>query len=231
VARLRKSRKFLGQAGSNAGSTGPSTPGACFCLQPAQLFPRSAPLEVELGAGKGDFILERAALVAQHNFLAVELAGSVFQWLAVRIARSGLPNLRALRADARPLVILFLPDASVREFHIYFPDPWPKSRHSKHRLFSPSLIGGLMRCLEPGGAVHVATDVDWYFQYTAGLFTEHGFKLTANRAAGAANTGFGRRFLNAGKAIHAARFEPADALEACGHEAGRLAHFPAGGLR
>jgi tRNA (guanine-N(7)-)-methyltransferase len=232
VARLRKSRKFIGETGRNAGLTGPSIPaGSYFCLQPEQLFSHPAPLEVELGSGKGDFILERSAQFPQRNFLAVELAGSVFQWLSVRIERSRLPNVRALRADARPLVSLFLPDGSVREFHIYFPDPWPKSRHSKHRLFSPALVGGLMRCLEPGGAIHVATDVDWYFEYIAGLFAEHGFKLTVNGAPGAANTGFGRRFVNAGKAIHAGCFEPAGALELQGNTGGMMAQMPAGSLR
>lgn len=167
-----------------------------------------------MGSGKGDFILERARQFPQHNFLAVELAGSVFQWLAIRVARSGLGNLRAIRADARPVVNLMLPAAGVRAFHVYFPDPWPKSRHSKHRLLSPSLIGGLARCLEPAGRIYLATDVDWYFEHAASLFAQHGFRVTGENAFGARTTNFGRRFASAGKTIHGACFEFSGGLAA-----------------
>src|SRR5208337_5537567 len=110
--------------------------GAVFAVDPAKLFQRGAPLEVECGAGKGDFIIERAASMPERNFLAVELANSVARILAVRVGRSELPNLRVLRADARTLVNLLLPNHSVAAYHIYFPDPWPKERHVKHRLFT-----------------------------------------------------------------------------------------------
>jgi tRNA (guanine-N7-)-methyltransferase len=208
MARLRKSRKFLARGPHVDLLCAPSGPTAdLFSLEPAKLFENAAPLEVELGAGKGDFILERARQLPQHNFLAVELAGSVFQWLATRVARSGLGNLRAIRADARPVVNLMLPAAAVRAFHVYFPDPWPKSRHSKHRLLSPALITGLARCLEPAGRIYLATDVDWYFEHAAVLFAQHGFRVAGESAAGARRTNFGRRFESAGKTIHGACFE------------------------
>lgn len=151
--------------------------------------------------------MDRAAQFPQHNFVALELAGSVFQWLAMRVQSSGLANLRAVRADARPVVNLMLPPSSVSLFHIYFPDPWPKSRHSKHRLFSPALVGGLLRCLEPGGGIYVATDVDWYFTHIAGLFARSGFQLISDNVPGAACTTFGRKFADAGKAIHRGCFK------------------------
>jgi tRNA (guanine-N7-)-methyltransferase len=216
VARLRKSRKFIGKPDGLAAPSPHVCAGAFFSIEPERLFLRPAPLEVEIGSGKGDFILARAAQTPQHNFLALELAGSVFRWLAARIERGGLRNLRALRADARPVVQLMLPQAGVRTFHIYFPDPWPKSRHSKHRLFSPALIGGLTRCLEPGGRIFVATDVDWYFEYIAGLFADRGFCLAANHAPGARSTGFGRRFADAGQPIHAGCFQVSPAPGAIG---------------
>jgi tRNA (guanine-N7-)-methyltransferase len=95
----------------------------------------------------------------------------------------------------------------VRAFHIYFPDPWPKSRHSKHRLFTASIIAGLARCLEPGGRIYVATDVDWYFEEIAGLFARHRFRLVPESVSGARQTNFGRRFAEAGKVIHAGCFQ------------------------
>jgi tRNA (guanine-N(7)-)-methyltransferase len=225
VARLRKSRKFISKAEAIRPGPASAWAGDFFSLEPERLFSSAAPLEIEIGSGKGDFILERSAQIPQHNFLAVELAGSVFQWLAIRVQRSGLDNLRAIRADARSVVNLMLPGASVRAFHIYFPDPWPKTRHSKHRLFTPALAGGLMRCLEPGGRIYVATDVDWYFEYIAGLFAARGFPLCGHYAPGAESTGFGRRFVIAGKKIHAGCFGLARAVEAVDEALMRVPEF------
>lgn len=220
MARLRKSRRFIGAADAHLQMHRAQSGSAAadfFSLEPSELFASAAPLEVELGAGKGDFILELARQSPHHNFLAVELGGSVFQWLAIRVGRSGLSNLRAVRADARPVVNLLLPAASVHAFHVYFPDPWPKARHSKHRLLSAALIRGLARCLEPGGKVYLATDVKWYFDHAAVLFAEHGFRIAEEHVPGAAKTNFGRRFATAGKAIHAGCFKPVDQLAVHGH--------------
>src|SRR5271154_4306276 len=164
-----------------------------FSLEPERLFARPAPLEIEIGAGKGDFILERARDFPQRNFLAIERGGAVFRWLAVRSAQSGLGNLRAIRADARPVVNLMLASASVAAYHIYFPDPWPKSRHSRHRLFSPAMVSGLARTLEPDGRLYVATDVPWYFDRIVSLLAEQGFHSAAGLVPGADKTNFGVR--------------------------------------
>jgi len=211
MARLRKSGRILNhpdcraelvRAGAEIDSNG-----GFFSLEPERLFSRPAPLEVELGSGKGDFILERARQLPERNFLAIELAGSVYQWLAVRCARSGLNNLRAIRADARPVVSLMLPPAAVSAFHIYFPDPWPKSRHSKHRLFSAALAAGLARCLEADGRLYLATDVEWYFEHIIALLAQAGFARTGGHPAGVVMTGFGRRFVLDGRSIHAGCFQ------------------------
>jgi len=212
MARLRKSGRILKDASRRAdlvraqAQFGLDAP--VFSLEPDRLFARAAPLEVEIGAGKGDFILEYARQFPERNFLAIELGGSVYQWLAICCLRSGLPNLRAIRADARPVVNLMLPRAGVSAFHIYFPDPWPKSRHSKHRLFNPSLAGGLMRSLEPGGCVYLATDVEWYFHDIVALLGEAGFTINGDRPPGVARTNFGRKFELAGRRIHAGCFQP-----------------------
>ncbi|MGO9058643.1 MAG: tRNA (guanine(46)-N(7))-methyltransferase TrmB [Candidatus Binataceae bacterium] len=183
-----------------------------FSLEPERLFPRAAPLEIEIGAGKGDFILERARQFPQHNFLAIELGGAVFQWLAVRCMHSGLDNLRAIRADARPVVNLMLPSARVAAYHIYFPDPWPKSRHSRHRLFTPSMVSGLARSLEPGGHLYVATDVHWYFEHIRSLLAQRGFQSAEGLVPGVGKTNFGRRFMAAGRAVQAGCFQLGSAI-------------------
>jgi tRNA (guanine-N7-)-methyltransferase len=224
MARLRKSRKFIGSGHhANPLEAGQGGGADLFAIELGQLFAHRAPLEVEIGSGKGDFILARAQQFPQRNFLAIELAGSVYQWLAIRAARSQLDNLCALRADARPVVNLMLPAASASVFHIYFPDPWPKNRHSKHRLFSHSLIDGLACCLEPDGRIFVATDVGWYFEHIAGLFALRGFQFAREGVGGAERTNFGRRFAAAGTAIHAGCFQLRNASHALSHGSAQVA--------
>jgi tRNA (guanine-N7-)-methyltransferase len=92
--------------------------GTYFTIDLGSVFGREAPLEVELGAGRGDFIIERAAAMPERNFLAVELAGSVAQLMALRAGGRQLTNLRIVRMDARPLVNLMLPELSVSAYHI-----------------------------------------------------------------------------------------------------------------
>src|SRR5947209_10363640 len=80
---------------------------------PVSIFHRHAPLEIELGAGKGAFIIQRATEHPERNFLAVELAASVVRILSLSVVRCGADNLKVMRADARTLVNLLLPDRCV----------------------------------------------------------------------------------------------------------------------
>jgi len=180
--------------------------GAIFSIEPRELFERVARLEIEIGAGRGDFILARAAAMPERNFLAVELAGTIAQLMAVRAGRSGLANLKIVRMDARTLVNLMLPVASVDAFHIYFPDPWPKERHIKHRLFTPWFVANLKRKLRPDAPLFVATDVAEYARDIFAMLEESGFVRTEMAVPGAEETGFARRFRAIGKPIYAGAF-------------------------
>jgi len=180
--------------------------GAIFSIDPGGPFERVAPLEIELGAGRGDFILARAAATPERNFLAVELAATIAQLMAVRAGRSGLENLRVVRMDARTLVNLMLPAGSVDAFHIYFPDPWPKERHIKHRLFTPWFVASLKRKLRADAPLFVATDVAEYAQDIFAMLDECGFARIETPVPGAEQTGFARRFRAMGKPIYAGAF-------------------------
>lgn len=182
-------------------------------MDPAAIFPRRAPLEIEIGAGRGDFILGYAAAHPERNFVAVELSGTISRLLAVRCGRSGLANVRVARMDARTLVNLMLPDASVSAFHIYFPDPWPKERHAKHRLFTPFFVRNLLRALEPAGHVYAASDVQGWAEEMFSMLEAEGFVRVRREAPGATLSGFARKYLAQGKKVFAATFAPA-ALEA-----------------
>ncbi|HYB89488.1 MAG TPA: hypothetical protein VEC38_00445 [Candidatus Binataceae bacterium] len=178
-----------------------------FAIDPERIFGRRAPLEVELGAGKGEFLIERAALNPGRDFLAVELSNPMAKMLAVRCGRARLGNLRVVQMDARTLVNLMLDAGSVRAYHIYFPDPWPKERHCKHRLFTPHLVASLRRTLEPGGRVFIASDVAEYAARIFELLGAEGFREMTESAPGAEKTGFARKYAAAGKPLYAGVFE------------------------
>ena len=182
----------------------------CFVFEPRTWFGRDAGLELELGAGRGDFIIERAADHPECDFLAVELDTQVAQLMAVRAGRRSLTNLRILRMDARPLVNLMLPEHGLDACHIYFPDPWPKGRHVKHRLFTAYFAQSLTRVLAHDAPLHVATDVADYAIAIFAMLEAVGFIRTARAVPGATATGFARKFIEAGRAVHAASFIPPD---------------------
>src|SRR5260370_22100786 len=169
MARLRKAARIWGNPKAREiGERVLFTPDDnLFTIDPPAMFGRRAPVEIEIGAGKGEFIIERAAEFPDRNFIAVELSATITRVLAVRCGRAGLDNLRVVRMDARTLVNLMLSDASVSAYHIYYPDPWPKERHVKHRLFTPTLVASLFRTVEPGATAYVATDVR---DYSAEIF-------------------------------------------------------------
>ena len=177
-----------------------------FTIEPNSLFGRAAPLEVEIGAGRGDFILGRAAAMPERNFLAVEVSAPLAHLLAARATRAGLQNLRIARIDARPLVNLFLPGGSVSAYHVYFPDPWPKARHAKHRLFTPWFVANLMRTMIVGASLYIATDVPEYAELIFSMANAQGLRPTSNPVAGAAATGFARKFIAQGRTFYSRAF-------------------------
>jgi tRNA (guanine-N7-)-methyltransferase len=208
MARLRKAARVWRSRGARAAAEQVmvAADAVAFMLDLATLFDRSAPLEVELGAGRGDFIIERAAAHPERNFLAVELAGSVARLLAARAGRRELKNLRVLQADARTIVNLLMPDAAVAVYHLYFPDPWPKARHEKHRMMSRTMVAGIARTLIPGGMIQVASDVEQWAAAMFAMLCEGGFVRIGGETAGARFTGFARKYIAAGKPIFAASF-------------------------
>ena len=124
----------------------------------AQAFGRRAPLEVEIGSGKARFLIEAARRMPAHDFLGVELALAYYRVCRERVARAALPNVRILRADGRRFAERALPTSSVRAFHVYFPDPWPKKRQRKRRLLDGIGLEVLASRLEPGGVLRIVTD-------------------------------------------------------------------------
>lgn len=126
------------------------------------LFGRAAPLEVEIGSGKGLFLKTAAAANPETDFLGIEIARQYAQYCAAGLARRGLTNAMVVAGDAVRMFAEILPAESVAAVHIYFPDPWWKRRHKKRRVMRESLVQDIERSLRPGGLLHYWTDVEEY---------------------------------------------------------------------
>lgn len=127
-----------------------------------EVFGSSVPLEVELGVGKGRFLLEWAAAHPGIGLIGVERVRKYLQIVAARVARRGLSNVRVVHTTAEDLLFRCLAEGSVAAMHVYFPDPWPKKRHDKRRFFRASNAARLADVLAPEGLLRVKTDHDGY---------------------------------------------------------------------
>jgi tRNA (guanine-N7-)-methyltransferase len=137
------------------------------------LFYRDGPVEIEVGIGKGRFVLQQAVDRPEVDFLALEWSLKHLRAAKDRALRRQLSNIRFYRADARHVVAELLPESSVARVHVYCPDPWPKKRHHKRRFFTPDTAGHIERILEPGGFLNVSTDVFEYFERARHILTDH----------------------------------------------------------
>ena len=128
------------------------------------LFENDNPIELEIGCGKGGFLLRRARANPDRNFVGIEWANKFYKFAADRMARWGVANVRIMRTDAKNFVIHHLTPACLAVLHIYHPDPWPKKRHHKRRLIQPDFIVAAVRALAPDGRLAIQTDHAEYFE-------------------------------------------------------------------
>ena len=128
-----------------------------------EIFGNLNPVEVEIGPGKGAFLLALARNYPKRNFFGVELSKRRAFRLARLIERDGPANAIVIHADITCLVRTMIWPESVAAYHLYFPDPWWKPRHHKRRLFRDDFGPVLTRTLIPGGIIFLASDVQEYF--------------------------------------------------------------------
>jgi tRNA (guanine-N7-)-methyltransferase len=137
------------------------------------VFGRIAPLEAEIGTGKGLFLRTAAAARPGVDFLGIEIAGKYARFAAAGLARQGLANARVVAADALRVFGELLPEGSLAAVHVYFPDPWWKKRHRKRRVMREPLLGRIEAMLQTDGVLHFWTDVQEYFETTLDLLAAH----------------------------------------------------------
>jgi tRNA (guanine-N7-)-methyltransferase len=138
----------------------PATPGP---LDYTAIFANDHPVELEVGFGKGLFLLTASQARPDVNFLGVEIEKKYQLFTANRMAKRGLGNVRVVCADARAFVRDSLPAGRLAAVHVYFPDPWWKNRHHKRRLFTEEFARQCERVLRSGGYLYLASDVAEYF--------------------------------------------------------------------
>jgi tRNA (guanine-N7-)-methyltransferase len=161
---------------------------------------------VEIGPGRGELLLALAAAAPSVNFFAVERSAGAAAAIDARAAQRGLANVRVVAGDARCVVGRLVPDASVAVYHLYFPDPWPKTRHRHRRLASEPFARDLARTLAPGGELDLASDLRSLVDDFAALLAAAGLARVpgASPPAGRPTTSFERRYARDG--THYVRF-------------------------
>lgn len=151
---------------------GPIDPHEWFGDHPAGDGKARPPLDLEIGSGKGTFLVQQAAAEPDIRFLGVEYARAFALYAGDRLRRRAVQNARMMHTEATLLVRFYLPDACFRQVHLYFPDPWPKKRHHKRRFFQLENLKQVHRILmDPtpdvpeSGQFRVATDHADYFAW------------------------------------------------------------------
>ncbi|NNF40587.1 MAG: tRNA (guanosine(46)-N7)-methyltransferase TrmB [Woeseiaceae bacterium] len=123
-----------------------------------RLFGRPAPVVLEIGFGNGETLVQQAREHPEWNFVGIEVHEPGVGHCLLKAKEAELPNLRLLSHDAIEVLQQQVPVGSLSRVNIYFPDPWPKKRHHKRRMIQPAFLELLASRLQPGGALHVATD-------------------------------------------------------------------------
>ena len=180
------------------------------------LFGREAPLEVEIGSGKGLFLRASARTRPEVDFLGIEIAEKYARFAAAGLIKAAVTNAIVVHGDAVRIFAELLPDRSLQAVHVYFPDPWWKKRHKRRRVVRESLVRDVERVLLPGGTLHLWTDVEEYFRSSLELIAacsrlQGPFGVPESPALHDLDyrTHFERRMRLHGEAVHRAEFRKA----------------------
>jgi tRNA (guanine-N7-)-methyltransferase len=177
------------------------------------VFGNDRPVELEVGFGKGLFLLRAGQAQPDINFVGVEIVRKYQLFAATRLVQRGLKNVRVACADVR-LFLPRVPTASLQAVHVYFPDPWWKKRHHKRRVFTAEFVAECVRVLRLGGQLNAVTDVPEYAEVMSALLSaETALRLLPPLPEKNPEhdldylTHFERKFRKQGKPIYRMRYE------------------------
>jgi tRNA (guanine-N7-)-methyltransferase len=172
-----------------------------------ELFGNRNPVIVEIGSGKGRFVITSAMEQPDVNYVAIEKSLHYYRVIRERVEKRGLRNVRLINHDAFLVLQKMVPDHSISEIHIYFPDPWPKRREQKRRIIRPEVLSEIRRVLVEGGEGIYVTDHREYFEIAAPLIGQ--FFRTEIRVPGPDDpprTNYEAKYRAEGREIYEVRF-------------------------
>ena len=177
-------------------------------LDLAQVFGNDHPVVLEIGSGKGRFLLGSAMEQPERNFIGIEKSLHYHRVIRERIVKRSLPNVRLINHDAYLVMRDMLANASLAEVHIYFPDPWPRKRYQKRRIIRPEALEEIRRVLKPDGIGVYVTDHREYFEVAAPLIAEV-FESEARKPGpkDPPRTNYEAKYREEGREIYEVRFQ------------------------
>ncbi len=163
-------------------------------------------VEIEIGCGKGSFLVGEAQRRPDVGFLGIEVSPKWAMVASHALDSSGVTNAAVVRADAVSFLERHVRDASVGAVHVYFPDPWPRARHEKRRIWRPILLEHVLRVLSPGGKILTATDIRGYFESIQALLCASRWLRQVHPPLEVPQTDYARKLLAAGRPVFTAMF-------------------------
>lgn len=171
----------------------------------SRLFGNDHPVVLEIGSGKGRFLVESAVANPGMNYVGIEKSLHYHRVIERRLQKKNLLNARIINYDAWLVLQKMIGDRSVDEVHIYFPDPWPRPRERKRRMIREEVLEQIGRILKDGGSGVYVTDHAEYFARAVPLL-ESFFEIRAGAPEGPPRTNYEAKYRAEGRAIYEARF-------------------------
>jgi tRNA (guanine-N7-)-methyltransferase len=179
-----------------------------------QLFGNSAPVDIEIGFGKCGFLLNIGAQQPTINFVGIELSRRYYRKGITKIQKAGLTNIKLIWGEAAHIFNRYVPDNSVTNIYINFPDPWPKKRHAKRRLLRIEVANLFAQKLKPAGCIEIATDSESYINQVQEIFRANSMYEMLSYQTGnhhgrvrAYSSDYELMFLKEGKIIHYVKYK------------------------
>ncbi len=196
-----------------------------------EVFGRDARLEIEIGFGNGEFLVQRAQTYPQVNFVGLELEWSSVQRALRRLSQADIGNVRLIQIDARIALERLVQPQSVAHIYTLFPCPWPKERHVKHRIFGHPFLKLLNSRLQPGGTAQLVTDHPPYMAWVLEQVKGTGFDAQCTPIPPTYRTKYEQKWLDKGQEefydvqLRKQRDQPIPLIEDVSLQTHRLDHF------